>query len=71
MAHLRNQRVPGETCIIVTKNIAIMIFACVDARGIFTYVKAGDPGSMGDAACWNTCSMKEKIDNNEWLITND
>ena len=48
-----------------------MIFACVDARGIFTYVKAGDPGSMGDAACWNTCSMKEKIDNNEWLVTND
>ena len=28
---------------------AIIILGCVDARGIFTYVNAGRPGSVGDA----------------------
>ena len=28
----------------------ILILACVDARGVFTYVNAGSPGSGRDAA---------------------
>ena len=31
------------------KFIAIIVLACVDARGIFTYVNAGRPGSVGDS----------------------
>ena len=35
----------GDVYYCCKKYTAIMIFACVDARGIFMYMKAGDPGS--------------------------
>ena len=39
----------GDTYFCYKKFIAIIVLACVDARGIFTYVNAGRPGSVGDS----------------------
>ena len=44
------------------KCIAIIVFAVVDARGRFTYVNAGQPGSAGDGATWNGCGLKAQIE---------
>ena len=38
----------GDTYFCHKKFTAIIILECVDARGIFTYVNAGRPGSVGD-----------------------
>ena len=48
----------------------ILVLACVDARGIFTYVNAGSPGSRGDAAVFNTSRLVGKIRKWRWLGTN-
>ena len=47
----------------------ILIPACVDARGVFTYVNAGSPGSRGDAAVFNTSRLYDKIRRRRWLGT--
>ena len=39
----------GDTYFSYKKFIAIIVLACVDARGIFTYVNTGRPGSVGDS----------------------
>ena len=39
----------GDTYFCYKKFIAIIVLACVDARGIFTYVNTGRPGSVGDS----------------------
>ena len=39
----------GDTYFCYKKFTAIIVLACVDARGIFTYVNAGRPGSVGDS----------------------
>jgi hypothetical protein len=46
---------------------AIVLLACVDAAGLFTYVTAGMPGSAGDASTWNSCGMMAKVESGEWL----
>lgn len=42
---------------------AILLLAVVDARGIFTYVKTGIPGCVGDAAAWGKCALKPLVEN--------
>ena len=49
------------------KYSAIMILACVDSRGVFTYVSAGEPGSAGDAQTWNNSAMRDRIETGVWL----
>jgi hypothetical protein len=49
------------------KYTAIIVMACVDAAGVFTYIDVGQPGSAGDAATWNECSMLHRIQRGEWL----
>jgi hypothetical protein len=60
----------GDAFYCYKKYPAIIIFACVDARGRFTYVNTGAPGSMGDAAVWNRSTLKYKLHNNLWLCAN-
>lgn len=48
---------------------AILLLACVDARGVFTYVNGGSPGSTGDAAVFNYSRLSRKIKNRHWLGT--
>ena len=46
---------------------ATLILACVDARGMFTYVNAGNPGMVGDAAAFNTACLSDKRRHRKWL----
>ncbi len=39
----------GDTYFCYKKFCAMLVLGCVDARGIFTYVNAGRPGSVGDS----------------------
>ena len=40
---------------------SIILLGCVDARGVFIYVDVGSPGSVGDAAAFHACPLKEKL----------
>ncbi|XP_065190806.1 uncharacterized protein LOC135821735 [Sycon ciliatum] len=46
---------------------SILLLACVDSRGLFTYVDIGAPGSAGDAAVYNISQLKRNIDDKIWL----
>ena len=46
---------------------AIIILGCVDARGIFTYVNAGRPGSVGDSYTFRHSHLYQKVTSGEWL----
>ena len=46
---------------------AIIVLGCVDARGIFTYVNTGRPGSVGDSYAFRHSAVCLKISNAEWL----
>jgi hypothetical protein len=46
---------------------AIILLAVVDARGIFTYVHAGMPGSVGDAGTYMDTALKRNIMQGVWL----
>eukprot|EP00117_Sycon_ciliatum_P013201 scpid68951/ scgid13950/ Putative nuclease HARBI1; Harbinger transposase-derived nuclease len=46
---------------------AVLLFACVDSRGFFTFVDVGAPGSVGDAAVYNQSRLKINVENGEWL----
>ena len=57
----------GDTYFCYKKFIAIIVLACVDARGIFTYVNAGRPGSVGDSYTYRHSLLFQKIASGEWL----
>ena len=57
----------GDTYFCYKKFIAILVLGCVDTRGIFTYVNAGRPGSVGDSYTYRHSLMYQKIANGEWL----
>ena len=61
----------GDTYFCYKKFTAIILFACVDARGKFTYVNAGQPGSVGDAYTFNCSDLKRKIESKSWLSVPD
>ena len=46
---------------------ALVLFACVNSSGLFTFVDIGLPGSVGDAAAYNNSQLKRNIDNSVWL----
>ena len=46
---------------------AIIVLGCVDGRGIFTYVNAGRPGSVGSSYTYRYSLLWQKISNKEWL----
>eukprot|EP00117_Sycon_ciliatum_P030145 scpid72153/ scgid23837/ Putative nuclease HARBI1; Harbinger transposase-derived nuclease len=46
---------------------AVLLFVCVDSRGLFTFVDVGAPGSVGDAAVFNNSALKAKLLSGEWL----
>ena len=45
----------------------IIVLGCVDARGIFTYVNVGRPGTVGDSYTYRHSLLYQKIANGEWL----
>ncbi|XP_065193105.1 uncharacterized protein LOC135824300 [Sycon ciliatum] len=47
--------------------IAILLLAAVDARGIFTYVNVGNPGSVGDAAAYINSRLFDNLTTRQWL----
>ena len=57
----------GDTYFCYKKFTAIIVLGCVDARGIFTYVNAGRPGSVGDSYTYRHSEMYKKIREGEWL----
>ena len=46
---------------------AIIVLECVYARGIFTYVNAGRPGSVGDSYSYCHSLLYQRITHGEWL----
>ena len=44
---------------------SIIVLGCVDAQGIFTYVNAGRPGSVGDSHTYRHSLLYQKITNGE------
>ena len=52
------------------QHTAILILAVVDARGVFTYVNSGHPGSVGAAAAFNTSRLYQKLQTRAWLGDN-
>lgn len=57
----------GDTYYCYKHMMAIIILGCVDARGIFTYVNAGRPGSVGDSYTYRLSPLYQKIRSGEWL----
>ena len=56
-----------DTCFCYKKFCAIVVLGCVDARGIFMYVNAGRPGSVGDFYAFRHNLLYEKVHSEEWL----
>ncbi len=56
----------GDTYFCYKKFTAIIVLACVDARGIFTYVNAGRPGSVGDSYTYRHSVMRQNVASGEW-----
>lgn len=46
---------------------AMIVLGYVDARGIFTFVNAGRPGSVGDLYAFRHSLLHQKINCGEWL----
>ena len=46
---------------------AIIVLRCVEAKGIFTYVNAGRPGSVGDLYTFRHSALYQKVTSGEWL----
>ena len=57
----------GDTYFCYKKFIAMIVLACVDVRGIFTYVNAGRLGSLGDSYTYRHSLLFQKIASGEWL----
>lgn len=57
----------GDTYYCYKKFCSIICLACVDARGIFTYVNVGRPGSVGDSYTFRNSALYDKIQQGDWL----
>ena len=58
---LRSQLISG------THTSAIIVLACVDGRGIFTYINAGRPGSVSNSYTYRHSVMCQEVASGEWL----
>ena len=58
----------GDTYYCYKKFCSIIVLACVDARGIFTYVNAGRPGSVGDSYTFRNSALYDNIQQKKWLF---
>jgi len=48
---------------------ALLVLATEDARGVFTYIHAGSPGSVGDAGVYVQTLLKRKIEHGNLAAT--
>ena len=65
--HIRKPVLFGDSFWCYKQFSAILILACVDARGVFTYVNAGNPGCIGDAAAYNNSRLCRNVRSRRWL----
>ena len=65
--HIRKPTAHGDSYWCYKHFTAILVLGVIDARGIFTYVKAGTPGSAGDAATFARSRLVRNIEMGEWL----
>ena len=65
--HIRKPQKFGDSYWCYKQHTAILILAVVDVRGVFTYVNARHPGSVGDAAAFNTSKLFRKHQTRAWL----
>ena len=56
-----------DTYFCYKKFTAITVLACMDARGIFTYVNAGRPSCFGDSYTNRHNIIYQKVASDEWL----
>ena len=57
----------GDTYFYYKHFNAIIVLGYVDARGIFTYVNVGQPGSVGDSYTFRHSALYQKVTSGEWL----
>ena len=57
----------GDTYWCYKQYSAVLLFACVDSRGLFTFVDVGAAGSVGDAAVYNGSQLKRNVEGGRWL----
>ena len=67
---IRKPVVHGATFWCYKQFTAILVLASVDAPGVFSYVNAGNPGSRGDAAVFDTTRLFDKVKRRSSLGTN-
>lgn len=59
---IRKPKLSGSRFFNYKKFFSIVLMAVVDANYRFVYVDIGREGSLGDAAVWNHCSLKDELD---------
>ena len=57
----------GDSYWCYKKHLAIILLAVVDARGRFTFISVGRPGSVGDAATCHGSLLKYLVGRKQWL----
>lgn len=57
----------GDAYFCYKKYSSVLLLASCDASGIFTFVDAGRPGSMGDAAVYQTSKLFNFVERKTWL----
>ena len=57
----------GDSYWCYKKHLAIILLAVVDARGRFTFISVGRPGSVGDAATYHGSLLKYLVGRKQWL----
>ena len=65
--HIVKPKVFDDSYWCYKNHLSILILAVVDARGVFTYVNAGSPGSVGDASAYNTSLLARNVVSRRWL----
>ena len=64
---MQKPKIHGESYWWYKQFTDMLILACVDARGVFTYHNAGNLGNVGDATTFNTSRLPDKISRRKWL----
>lgn len=64
---IRKPEVHGDAYWCYQRYPSIIILACVDHHGHFSFVDAGRPGSLGDAATYHASRLAANIANKTWL----
>ena len=67
LTRLSNQYVFWGTYRRYKQHSAVLLFANVDSRSLFTLVDIGAAGSIGDAGVYNGSQLKRNVEAGKWL----